>query len=619
MIGRFFAFLGRVLAACARWLDAVRRIAFNLVFLIVLGVLVALFFAPGPQVPDGAALVLRPAGVLVEQSSFEDPLGVLRDAGAATGEVALADLLEAVRAARGDSRISLLVLETDRLQGGGLSKLAELRAVLAEFRAAGKPVLVRGERFSQVQYYLASVADEIHLAPDGYLLLRGLARYVSYFGDALERLGIKVHVFRVGEYKSFSEPFTRRDMSEEDRSSTRDLLDGLWDVFRTDVAAARKLDGAALDRYIADYPAVLAATGGDAARAALDAGLVDRLSTRDEWRKLLIERVGSGTAVENGESVTANGESFRQIGVGAYLAAVRSERPRAAEKIAVVVAQGTILDGEQPPGAVGGDTMARLIREAREDAGVKALVVRIDSPGGSAWASELIRRELELTRQAGKPVIASMSSVAASGGYWIAAGADEIWASPVSLTGSIGIFAMFPEFSQPLERLGVTVDGVATGPLAGAFDPRRPMEPAAAQALQLGIEHGYRRFLETVSKARGLSVEEVDGVARGRVWTGQAAADLGLVDKLGGLDGAIAAAAARASVKEYELTWPAAHLSPAQRLLRKFAAFAGLDAAPAAGSGVLGRLIGELETAAGELLRWNDRDHLYAHCLCEAP
>ncbi|THF64912.1 signal peptide peptidase SppA [Pseudothauera nasutitermitis] len=624
MIGRFFGFIGRVLRGIWRWLDAVRRTAFNLVFLFLLGVVVAVLFRPGPQVPDGAALVLRPSGILVEQAAFEDPLSLLRSDRTPSGQVPLADLLEAVRSARDDARIGMLVLETDRLQGGGLSKLAELRDALADFRAAGKPVLVRGERFSQAQYYLGSVADEIHMAPDGFLLLRGLARYITYFGDALERLGVKVHVFRVGEYKSFSEPFTRRDMSEEDRESSRDLLEGLWDAFRTDVATARKIEPEAFDRYVNDYAGALSAAGGDAARAALDAGLVDRLSTRDEWRRMLIGRLGSGAAQADAEDGADEelivGESFRQVGLGGYLSVVRGERARAADQIAVLVAQGAIMDGEQPPGAVGGDTLARLIREVREDDQVKAVVLRIDSPGGSAWASELIRRELELTREAGKPVVASMSSVAASGGYWIAAGADEIWASPVSLTGSIGIFALFPEFARPLDQLGIGVDGVATGPLAGAFDPRRPMEPAAAQALQIGIEHGYQRFLQTVAKARGLELAEVDDVARGRVWTGRAAADLGLVDQLGGLEAAIVSAAKRAGIEDYELVWPAPRLSPTQRLLRSLFDVTGLSggAVPATPS-AFGALLGGLEDAAADLLRWNDPAHLYVHCLCESP
>jgi protease-4 len=603
-------FLGRVFAGFWRGLDALRRLVFNLVFLFVLAAVLAFALRPAPAVPDGAALLLRPAGALVEQVTLTNPLGLIRSGGVPVAQTALYDLIEAIDAARDDARINALVIETDDLASAGVSKLAELRAAIAAFRAGGKPVFARGERFSQAQYYLASSADEVHLAPDGFLLLRGLARYVTYFKGALDRLGVKIHVFRVGEYKSFSEAFTRADMSEADRESTRDLIDGLWAVIREDIAAVRRLAPEALDAYIDDFPGALAAAGGDTAGAAREAGLVDRLSTRDEWREHLRARVGT----------SRDGKDFRRVELPDYLAALRAARPGEDARVAVLVAQGAISDGLQAPGSVGGDTLAKQIREAREDERVKALVLRIDSPGGSAWASELIRRELQLTSDAGKPVVASMSSVAASGGYWIAAGADEIWAAPTTLTGSIGIFALFPEFAEPLERMGLTVDGVATGPLAGAFDPRRPLAPAAARALQLGIEHGYRRFLETVAAARGMSVEEVDLIARGRVWTGEAASKLGLVDELGGLDRAIASAAARAGLARYEVVRPEVGLTPAQRLLRRLSADTGLAVPAAAGpDSPLGLMLAALEAETAALLRWNDPRHLYTHCLCEAP
>jgi len=340
---------------------------------------------------------------------------------------------------------------------------------------------------------------------------------------------------------------------------------------------------------------------------------VDRFSTRDEWRQRLLEAVGQ----------SAEGEEPRRIEVGQYLAVVEAQKSAAPASVAVIVAQGTIVDGAEPAGVVAGDTFARLIREARENDSIKAVVLRIDSPGGSAWASELIRRELELTRQAGKPVIASMSSVAASGGYWIASGADEIWAAPATLTGSIGIFGLFPEFSEPLRRLGIGVDGVTTAPLAGALDPRRPLDPAAAEAMQLSIEHGYRRFLEVVAKARNMSTAEVDAVARGRVWTGEAASGLGLVDKLGGLQEAVAAAAARAGLTDYQLIWPAAVESFEQRLLRRLLRAGedfGLDlAGTGVARGPLAGLVGEVQRSTADLLRWNDPRHLYLHCLCETP
>ena len=610
MIGGIFRFIGRVLRTLWRSLDFMRRLVLNLLLLLLVGGVVAMFFHPEPRVAEGSALVLRPSGALVEQAMLEEPLELLGVGAGDGGQTVLHDLLELVRAARDDSRISALVLETDDLGSASLSKLAELRAAIAEFKATGRPVLARGERFTQGQYYLASVADELELAPDGFVLLRGLSRYSTYFRGALDALGVKVHVFRVGEYKSFSEPFTRSDMSDEDRDATRDLLDGMWAHFRTDVAAARKLSPEALDGYILGYRDVLAATEGDAAEAARRAGLIDRFSTADEWRAKLIERFGAD----------ASGKDFHRIDAGDYLRIARAAEKQAPDHVAVLVAQGAIADGEQPPGVVGGDTFARMIREAREDDAIKALVIRLDSPGGSAWASEQIRRELELTRKAGKPVIASMSSVAASGGYWIAAGADEIWAAPTTLTGSIGIFAIFPEFSEPLRRLGITVDGVATAPLAGALDPRRPLDADAAAAMQLGIEHGYRRFLKVVATGRDMPIDEVNQLARGRVWTGEAAHKLGLVDKLGGIELAVAAAAERAGLEHYSLVWPAVGLSPGQALMQRFLSFSGLAQMTRSGSdSPMAQMLQRLQTDARDLLRWNDPQHIYAHCLCEAP
>lgn len=612
MIRGLFRFLFATLRLFVRTLDFVVRGLFYAMLIFSVGMLVAFFFRPAPDIPEGAALLLRPTGSLVEQPVFERPLDLLAAGGAPAGQASLGDLLEAIRVAKDDARIKALVIETDELMAGGLSKLAELRQAIVDFKASGKPVLARGERFTQGQYYLATVADELHLSPDGFVLLHGLSRYGAYFKEALDALGVKVHVFRVGEYKSFSEPFTRNDMSEEDREASRDLLDGLWTMLRDDIAVARKLAPEAVEAHVQNYRDALAAAGGDAALAARSAGLVDRFSTRDEWRARLVERVGAH----------AGSGDARMVEIGEYLAVVRGARHAPAEKVAVLVAQGAIVDGREPAGVVGGDTFAELIRAAREDEQVKAVVVRIDSPGGSAWASEVVRRELELTRQAGKPVIASMSSVAASGGYWIAAGADEIWAAPSTLTGSIGIFAMFPEFSEPLRRLGIGVDGVATAPLAGALDPRRPLSPAAADAMQLGIEHGYRRFLDVVGKARDMSAAEVDAVARGRVWTGKAAHELGLVDQLGGLEAAVAAAAGRAGLSDYEVVWPTADESLQQRLLRKLTGFAedlGIDAGFAARPSPLARLLAEVQAPAAELLRWNDPQHLYMHCLCEAP
>ena len=600
-----FKFIAYLLRQIWSFIDSARRVVMNLILLIVIVAIIAAIAHPGPTVPTGgAALLVRPAGALVEQATFDPSLSFL--SGEQHKETPLPNLLEAIRAARDDSRIKLLVLETDDIDSGGLAKFGELRAAIADFKNSGKPVLARGERFDQNQYYLASIADEVHLSPDGFVLLQGLAVFRTYFRGALDKLGVKVHLFRVGEYKSFAEPYIRTDMSKEDREANLTLLNGLWGRIRDEISAARKLTPEQFDHYVLDYLSALKAAKGNLAVAAQSAGLIDHFSTRDQWRARIKERLDDTSSAD---------KDFRHIDANTYLAIVRGARPYKPDQIAVLVAQGTIADGDQPPGVVGGDSFARLIREARENKQVKALVIRIDSPGGSAWASEVIRRELELTRQAGKPVVASMSSLAASGGYWIAAGADEIFAEPATLTGSIGVFGMFPEFSEPLGTLGLSVDGVATAPLAGAFDPRRPVAPGVLEAMQLSTEHTYRHFLDIVAGARKMEPEAVDKIARGRVWSGQEAARLGLVDQLGGLDAALAAAANRAKLKGYTVTWPTQNVPPMRLLLQQLFATDDSRAASSPVDNVVRRLAADFKSLA----LWNDPRHIYTHCLCETP
>jgi protease-4 len=601
-------------------IDGIRRVAANaILLLLVIAVLAAIFLRPTPDVPQGAALLVRPSGEIVEQTTIDTPLAMLTGKTRAA-QTALADLLDAVRAAAKDKRIAMLILETDDIEAAGLARLDELRAAIAEFKATGKPVLARGEHFSQGHYYLASIADEVHIAPDGYALLSGFARYATYFRGALDTLGIKIHLFRVGEYKSFAEPFTRSTMSDEDRAATLSLLEGLWGHLRTRIAQARGLSPEQFNDYVLGYHDRLKATAGDAAQAARNAGLVDRLSTREDWRARLWEK--RGEVLGNGAfpaKPARPGDGIPHIDVDDYLAAIHAERiNRPAARIAVLVAQGTIVDGDQEPGNTGGDSFARLIREAREDDNIKAVVVRIDSPGGSAWASEVIRHELELTRRAGKPVIASMSAVAASGGYWIAVGADEIFAQATTITGSIGVFGLFPEIAEPMNRLGLTVDGVATAPLAAALDPRLPLSPEAADTLQLSVEYTYRRFINLVAQARKMKPEEVDRVARGRVWTGDEALAHGLIDKLGGLDTALAAAATRANLTDYTVVWPAPRIHPMQQLLQQLLTGARTDTA-ATRRAPARQLMNQLTTGLDALARWNDPRHVYAHCLCATP
>lgn len=603
--------LFRLLRLLWQGLNFTRRLIANALLVLVLLLLFggyALFAnkPAAPPPPEGAALFIRPQGAITEQLERASSFDLLMDAQGSMPGAALHEYIEAIDVAAGDSRITGLVLETGDIAGASLGRLAELRAAIERFRAAGKPVYAWGERFTQGQYFLASAADRVHVSPDGAVLLAGLARYQNYFKSALDKIGVKVHVFRVGAYKSFGEPFTRDEMSEEDRQSTLDLLTGLWGQMRQTVEKSRKLTPEALADYVQRYPDHLARTRGDAAQAALDAGLVDELLTRDQWQAQLRARFGADAD---------DPDSFRKVTPARYLAHAGKENA-SAPVIAVLTVQGTIIDGETQAGTTGGDTLAAQIRKARNDARVRALVLRIDSPGGSAFASELIRRELQLTRNAGKPVIASMSGTAASGGYWVASGADEIWALPSTLTGSIGIFALLPELVDTANHLGIHTDGVGTAPLAGLPDPLRPLPPDAQRSAQLMLEHGYRRFLDVVAEARKMSPREVDQVGQGRVWTGEAAHKLGLVDQLGTLPQAIAAAAARAGIAgEPQVRWEVPEPSLGEMLLSLLGELALTDAR--ARPSLASTLLQQWRTELAALHTLNDPQNLYAHCFCD--
>ncbi len=600
----------RVWSGIWRGVDRLRRASINLLFLAVIAVIVASWWSSQIEpLPTDAALVIAPNGTLVEQRSVRSPISVLQG-GDGIRQVLLRDVVDAIRNAATDPRIKVLILEPDGLSGAGLSKLEEIGAAVADFRKAGKKVYAWGKNYNQSQYHLAAQADEVFVNPDGYVLLTGFGRYPTYFKGLFDQIGVKMQVFRVGTYKSFVEPYTRSDMSPEDRDATREYLDAAWQAYQADITAARPKAGAQITRYVGEAPELLAAADGDAAKMALDAGLVDGLKSADEWRDFVRGLVGPA----------ADGKGFKHVDLATYIGRVREEAPHPAARVGVVVAQGAIVDGEQPPGVVGGDSVAGLIRQAREDDAIKALVLRIDSPGGSATASEVIRRELALTRKAGKPVVVSMGSVAASGGYWIAMAADEVWASPTTITGSIGIFAMLPDLSGPMAKLGLTVDGIGTTPLAAGLDPRRPLDPQIGKLLQSSIEHGYKRFLGVVGEARKMSPEAVDQVAQGRVWMGIQAKEKGLVDKLGGLDAALKAAAARAGLTDYDVSYVEKPLSPRDQLLAKL-----LDNGEESDGGEPGsrslvdQTVARLRAELQGLALWNDPGHVYLHCLCEAP
>ncbi|MFA5683323.1 MAG: signal peptide peptidase SppA [Lysobacteraceae bacterium] len=530
--------LVRLLRGLWDTLNFTRRLVLNLVVLFVLVVVLVAIFSSSPTLQQRSTLWLAPQGNIVEQFSISPMQRALAQAqGSDIPETRLRDLLKALETAATDDRIERVALRTDGIQSVGFAALRDIAEALGKVRAAGKQVLAYADSMDQRQYYLAAQADEVYLHPDGMLWLEGLSAYRSYYREALEdKLGLDVHLFRVGEFKNAAEPFILDAPSEETLAASRYMLDDIWQRWLADIAAARQIDAAELHQRIDDSARELAADGGDFAATAKRWGLIDGTLNEDEFDDLLRER---GALDDNDELVATDLDGYlRFIDI---VPAALDQRPQ----IAVVVAQGEILDGEQPAGVVGGPTVAALVREAREDEKVKAVVLRVDSPGGSAFASEQIRREIELTRAAGKPVIASMGNLAASGGYWISMDADEIWADPSTLTGSIGVFGLFFTASQTLDKLGVHVGGVGTTRIAGAMDPRRPLDSDVGQIIQSLIDKAYHDFIGKVAHARDTEPSAIDAVARGRVWTGAQALERGLVDSLGSFEDAIAAAAAR--------------------------------------------------------------------------
>ncbi|MFC4765720.1 signal peptide peptidase SppA [Dyella koreensis] len=533
------------LCVFGRGINVVRLVIINLIFFAFLFVflLIVLGFSLSGRsersIQNDSVLVLKPQGELVEQYSIEPLQRALAGlSGNQPKQIQLRDLIGAIDGAAKDSRISRILLEPGELHGGGFAALREVGAALDRFRAAGKPVVVWAVNMDQGQYYLASHADRVLLDPKGGVVLTGLANYRLFYKDLLDKLGVDVHLFRVGQFKSAAEPYILDHASPESKEADSYWMGGLWDSYIGEVAKARKLEAAKLRADIDGLPEAIASTQGDLAQLALNEHLVDGLATRAELETMMRKE---------GVPAGKKGEGFRQVELPRYVANLPSTSVMASG-VSVVVAEGEITGGKQPQGSVGGESTAALIRAAREDRRTKALVLRVNSPGGEVYAAEQIRREVELTKEAGIPVVVSMGNVAASGGYWISMNADRIFAEPNTITGSIGIFGMYFTVPGTLDKLGVKSDGVGTSPLAGAFNITRPLDPKVGTLIQAIIDKGYHDFVGSVAKARGKDYDAIDTIAQGRVWTGQQALERGLVDQLGGLGDAIADAAKRAKL-----------------------------------------------------------------------
>ncbi len=607
----------RSFAALIRLLSAIRVAVLNLVFLaFVVFLLFMLGSAELPQIPEKGALVLNPAGQLVDQLKHSAPLmAYLSKSDPQDGETLLSTVIESIHYAKDDDRINSLVISLDNLSYGGLSKMQEIAVALEAFRTTGKKIIAVGDNYNQDQYWLASQADEIYVNPMGGVLLQGYGLYRSYYKQALDKLHINFHVFRVGEYKSAMEPFLRDDMSEDAKTANMLWLNRLWNEYINSVAAHRKIKAGEVNDYINQADRLLANYGGNAATAAVAAGLIDGVKTRHEMNEYLVTVTGG--ADKEGYFQGVGFEHYHWLREQEQIEVVPEDH------VGLIVAAGNIVNGYQPTGVIGGDSLAELVRQARRDDKVKALVLRVDSGGGSAFASEIIRQELKLFKDAGKPLVISMGSMAASGGYWISAPADEIWATPATLTGSIGIFGAFPTIDNALSEIGINNDGVGTTQLAGALRIDRPLNPIAARIVQSSIEHGYQQFIDVVATGRDMPKQAVEKIAEGRVWSGVDALELGLVDKLGGLQEASASAAAMAGLEDYQQQLIELPLSPQEQVLRQlgliFQPGLVLEKPPLLVR-QLGRWLAPFEESLELIDAMNDPRGIYLQCSsCVAP
>ncbi len=584
-------------------LKAAQTLVFGIFSLIlIIAVVVAIGARQGPKIPDGGALVLNPSGLLVEQKTALEFKALLQGR-KKPDETLIKDIIDALALARDDDRIQSLVLRLDELQGGLLPKLQRIANAIADFKTSGKRVVATGMSYNQSSLLLAAQADEVLLNPEGFALPQGFSMYRTYYKTLLENFDVSINLFKVGKYKSAVEPFFRDSMSDEDKEARMGILNNWWAAYTSGLETARGLPENSIDEAMQNIPGLLAESEGNLARISLATGLVDKLVTNDESRAMLVELTGEDE--ETGD--------YRGIGFMDYLALARTPEKVKANKIAVITAVGTIVDGHAEAGTIGSLSLTELIRQAYDDADVKAIVLRVDSGGGSKTASEIIRRELEYIQENGIPVVASMASVAASGGYWISATADEIWALPTTVTGSIGIFGVIPTFEKTLARYGISSDGVSTTPLAGGASLERGISPLAAEVIQSVIEAGYREFLAGVARGRNMTTEAVHEIAQGRVWSGEAALELGLVDHLGDLEQAIAAAAALAEVEDYSVWYVEPKQSTQDMLLRELMAQLPVLKSPL-GIDPLSRITRQIRQDLKFLGKLNDPQGAYVIC-----
>ncbi len=554
------SFLSRFLLGIWHFVNGSRKVFLNLLFvLFVYFVYVAVQPQELSRLKSDSTLVIRPYGKIVEQYTTTPLDRAFQEAtGQEQSETRLRDMLEAIHRAAGDSDISQLVIDPNYMWGIGLAALNDLEHALDAFRSTGKPVIALASRLDQNQYYLAALADEIWLDPNGTIWIDGYSSYRQFYREGLDKLAVKINLFRVGKYKSAMEPFIRDDMSDEAKEAGRFWLNNLWQQYVETISKHRGLIVESFQESIDDMPNQIESVDGDFTKYAMNLGLVDRLMTAPEARQELARRGAPNQA----------GDGYRAVGMQDYLHITQPLlRQSGAKSIAIVVAEGEIVSGRHPAGRIGSISTAEQLRRTARDEKIAAVVVRINSPGGDAYAAEALRLELQQLRDAGKTVVISMGNIAASGGYWMAMAADEVWASPSTITGSIGVFGMLPTFDATLDKVGVHTDGFGTTEMAGKLRLDMPLDSGVKRVFQSNTERIYRQFINLVSESRGKSYEDVDEIAQGRVWSGEQAAERGLVDRNGTFQDAIEASARIAGLGDtYQIVW----IEPKKSALEEF-------------------------------------------------
>tara|TARA_B110000438_G_C15821272_1_gene654563 strand:- start:7464 stop:9311 length:1848 start_codon:yes stop_codon:yes gene_type:complete len=598
------------------FLGLLRKVIGMAGFLVVLVFLISLFSSRLPTIHNNSVLIVDPQGRLVDQLQGDAYERAVNEVfGEITNEVLVDDVVEALYYAKNDPRITLIVLRLDQLSGGGLSKLERIGIALDEVRESGKKIIAYADYYSQESYYLAARVNEIYLHPEGIFFPDGYSYYSNYYKDLINKIKVDWNIFRAGAYKTAVEPFIRNNMSAESMDSRSRIAGNLWNKYETDVISVRNLSDKSISNYARDLLDDIEKEKTNVASIAYEMNLFDGLLTKDQVDLQISEELNIAKVDFNEHTIAFND----------YLAVMRLDENSVdyEDNIAIIVASGEILNGKQAPGLIGGESTAMLLKKALYDKSIHGVMLKIDSPGGSAFASEQILEQIIALQAAQKPVVVLMGSVAASGGYWIAMSADKIFASPVTITGSIGVFAMFPTLQNSLAELGIYTDGSGTNQWSGSFRVDREMSSEVKRLVQSQVDYGYDEFINKVSKHRNIPKDTVRTVAEGQIWTGAEALDNGLIDALGGFNDALneIEALTNLSETEYGLIYLQQEISPTESLAISFLnTLHSLDITflkPSSMSPAFDYLNSQIEQFILPWMRFNDPKGLYAYCFCE--